>query len=183
MISEQHRRHLELYWRLARDFFEQGHTGLAAFFGVTLIEEVGKLLMLLGTATRGRKKVPAGFRQHAKKYDSAVASTLFVNSRVTRIYGAAEDRFAKWYSSGDLFKIRNRGIYAELDDGNVVLPDESVTKADALLIVCFAGEVYAEIQGIVPGTGPEEWQRLLKEVDSFRGAHEELLHDCLSTGQ
>jgi len=43
-----------------------------------------------------------------------------------------------------------------------------VLKEDALLLVCIAGEVYGEIQGSFLGTGPAEWQRILREVDLFR---------------
>lgn len=172
MISPDHVGHLRRYWQLAREFFERGYSGLAAFFAVTMIEEVGKLPMLAFQDT-------GDFYNHAKKYDSAVGVTLYVNSRVSHIYGACESEFAKWYRTGELFKIRNQGLYAEIVEARVCLPDESVSPRKAFLIVCMAGEVFAEIQGAYTGTGPEEWQEALVEVDAFFNAHEELLRDCL----
>ena len=140
---------------------------------MTLIEEVGKLPLLFS------QKAQAVLRNHAKKYDSAISNTLYVNSRVARIYGPCEARFAEWYRTGELFKIRNRGLYAEMVDGSVLLPDQHVSNSDALLMVCMAGEVYAEIQGEWTGTGPEEWQRVLREIDVFRDRHATLLESCL----
>jgi hypothetical protein len=46
-------------------------------------------------------------------------------------------------------------------------PGEAVSKEDAFLLVCIAGEVYAEIQGYYTGTGPNERGRILTEVDEF----------------
>jgi hypothetical protein len=56
----------------------------------------------------------------------------------------------------------------ELQGTNLVVPDQTINRADALLLVCIAGEVYAEIQGKQTGTGPAEWQRILSEIDQFR---------------
>lgn len=176
MISSEHVEHLRRYWSLARDFFDRGHSGLAAFFAVTLIEEVGKLPMLALENARG-------FKKHQKKYESAVEATLFVNSRVTRVYGPCESEFAEWYRTGALFRIRNQGLYAEFEDGQVRLPDESVSSRNALLIVCIAGEVLAEIQGGFTGTGPDEHREVLHELDTFFEKHRDLLRDCLPIGE
>jgi len=47
-------------------------------------------------------------------------------------------------------------------------PEKAIQRGDSMLLVCIAGEVYAEIQGRSAGTGSEEWQRILAEVDAFR---------------
>lgn len=91
-----------------------------------------------------------------------------MNSRVTRVYKKNEGRFAQWFRDGKLFQIRNSALYLELQGPNLVAPEEAIRRADALLLVCIAGEVYAEIQGKQIGTGPTEWRRILSEVDAFR---------------
>ena len=53
-------------------------------------------------------------------------------------------------------------------------PPQAINRADALLLVCIAGEVYAEIQGKQIGTGPAEWQRILWEIDQFRAREAEI---------
>jgi len=58
----------------------------------------------------------------------------------------------------------------ELSETEVAVPEKAIEKTDAFLLVCLAGEVYAEVQGKDTGTGPQEWQRILAEVDAFRTA-------------
>src|SRR4051812_203330 len=106
MLSVEAREHLNKYWRLSRQFFNDGDFALAAFFAITLIEEVGKVI-ILGNQTLSGELDKKGFRNHRTKYTYAVFSTLFVNSRVTRIYGKYEKRFAKWFREDELFTIRN----------------------------------------------------------------------------
>lgn len=93
---------------------------------------------------------------------------LLVNSRVSRIYGPEESRFARWFREGELFNIRNQALYLDLRDGEIVVPHKVVPRGDTFLLVCIAGEVYAEIQGHFVGTGPTQWERILREVDLFR---------------
>jgi hypothetical protein len=93
---------------------------------------------------------------------------LAVNSRVERLYGPDAARFLEWLQSGELAQIRNRALYLERDGERLVAPNESIGKTDARLIVCMAGEAYAEIQGVTTGTGPREQSRILAEVDAFR---------------
>jgi hypothetical protein len=49
-----------------------------------------------------------------------------------------------------------------------IVPKQAIKPEDACLIVCFAGEIYREIQGAFVGTRPDEWQRVIAEVDTFR---------------
>jgi hypothetical protein len=86
------------------------------------------------------------------------------------VYGKDEWRFAAWFREDKLFAIRNSALYLEIRDGDLVAPDEAIDRADALLLVCIAGEVYAEIQGEQTGTGPAEWIRIVSEIDTFRVA-------------
>ena len=167
MLPIEARQHLEKYWRLSVRFFEESDFALAAFFAITLIEEVGKVI-ILGNKVLGAELDKKGFYNHRKKYSYAVYTTLFVNSRVSRIYKTEESRFAKWFREDELFGIRNRALYLEPTDTEVGVHDQAVSKEDAFLLVCIAGEVYAEAQGHYTGTGPTEWQRVLAEVDTFR---------------
>lgn len=176
MLPKQAREHLEKYWRLSVRFFDEGDFALAAFFSTTLIEEVGKVI-ILGNRTLSGELDKKGFRDHRKKYAYAVFTTLFVNARVSRVYGDQEDRFAGWFRDGELFGIRNSSLYMELGPDGVVVPEQAVDKRDAYLLVCFGGEVLAEIQGGYVGTGPEEWKRLIGEVDAFRQANGSLPGD------
>jgi hypothetical protein len=94
--------------------------------------------------------------------------TLLVNSRVNRVYGNQEDRFARWFRDNELFNIRNRLLYLDLDKSTTIVPHKVIKRDDAFLLVCFAGEIYGEIQGSFTGTDTEEWQRILDEIDLFR---------------
>jgi AbiV family abortive infection protein len=167
MLPEKAQAHLKKYWSRASDSFKAGDFPLAAFFAITLIEEVGKVVVL-GTATLSGELDRKAFRDHREKYAYAVYSTLFVNSRITRVYGILESRFADWFRNGTLFKIRNSALYLEQDGDHLVVPSEAVSRADACLLVCIGGEVLAEIQGRYTGSGPEEWSNVLRQVDQFR---------------
>ena len=169
-LSQEARSHLEKYWILARRFFEQDDFALASFFAITLIEEVGKVIILGNKDLSGRLDRKSFYR-HEKKYMYAVGVTLDVNSRVTRVYGENESKFARWFREGELFKIRNSSIYIEIENGGVRVPAESISSAVSFLLVCISGEVYAEIQGFYTGVDPSEWQRIIDEIDEFRGEH------------
>jgi AbiV family abortive infection protein len=170
MVPEKVRKHLETYWTRARDSFKVGDVPLAAFLAITLIEEVGKVALLANAKLSGELNRKA-FRNHEAKYAYAVYTTLFVNSRTTRIYGPHESRFAAWFRDGSLFKIRNSAIYLEQRDHDLIVPADAVSREDAFLLVCIAGEVLAEAQGLYLGSTPSEWTGLLTEVDAFHAAN------------
>jgi AbiV family abortive infection protein len=161
------RNHLEKYWILSRSFFDEGDYALATFFSIFLIEEVGKVILLRKKDIIGKLNIK-DFYNHQRKYLLAVSGTLVVNSRVSRIYGNEESKFAKWFRDGDLIKIRNSSIYLEFKNGLVEVPADSISREDSCLLVCIAGEIYGEIQGFYTGTDPSEWMRIINEVDEFR---------------
>jgi AbiV family abortive infection protein len=167
MLTEAAKAHYEKYWCLARERFVSGDYPLAAFLAITLIEEVGKIVVL-AAAVGGDADARKELRSHQSKYVNAVGATLAVNSRVSRVYKEDEARFAQWFRDEKLFQIRNSALYLELQGSKLVTPEEAIDRADALLLVCIAGEVYAEIQGRQTGTGPKEWRRILSEIDTFR---------------
>jgi len=167
MLKDEVRTHLEKYWQLSVDRFHASDFAIAAFFAITLTEEVGKVA-ILENASLGAELDRHGFYNHPEKYIYAVGRTLLVNSRITRVYGKEETRFAAWFRDKELFKIRNRALYMELQGVDLVVPEKAIKSRDSMLLVCIAGEVYAEIQGAFAGGHPEEWQRILAEVDAFR---------------
>lgn len=171
MISEQLRNHLLKYWTLSREFYERADYPLASFFAITLIEEVGKVVIYGNFKLTGQFDKKA-FRNHPQKYAYAAAYTLLVNSRVSSIYGPDEQRFAKWVKTEEIFKMRNRALYADRKNDHLIAPVAAIDASDSFLLVCFAGEIFAEIQGALTGTGPNSWQRLIAEVDEFRTRHE-----------
>ena len=167
MLSSDAREHFERYWQLSREFFNRGDFALASFLSITMIEEIGKVV-ILGNQELGMQLDKKGFYNHRKKYNYAVYKTLLVNSRVSRLYGNQEDRFAKWFRDNELFKIRNRSLYLDLIKGSTTVPHKVIKRDDAFLLVCIAGEIYGEIQGSFTGTDADEWQRILDEIDLFR---------------
>lgn len=170
MIKPNVRAHLEKYWGLARSFHESGDFALSAFFAITLIEECGKIV-LWGNAKMGQELDRKGFRNHKQKYRYAVGAALLVNSRVTHIYGKKEKIFASWFRKDVLFNIRNAALYVEMKDDDLVDSAGQIDKETGALLTCFAGEIWAELQGVLTGTGPNQWQRILGEVDDFRNRH------------
>jgi len=166
--------HLEKYWKLARRFFEEGDPALAAFFAITLIEEVGKII-ILGNRDLSGSLDKRAFFNHPQKYAYAVGMTLQVNARVTRVYGHHESRFATWFRDGSLFQIRNAALYIELQDNSPLTLNRTIPNSDAALLVCIAGEAYGEIQGAYTRTGPGDCMRVIAEVDQFREKHQSLL--------
>jgi AbiV family abortive infection protein len=46
MLRSEARSHLDKYWQLSRNFFRKSDFELAAFFAITLIEEVGKIIIV-----------------------------------------------------------------------------------------------------------------------------------------
>jgi len=173
-LSQEGRDHVEKYFRLSLSTFEAGDFALAFFFGATLFEEMAKFV-IFGHKTLGIKVDEKDYRKHPKKYAHVVDNTLFVNSRVSKIYGAAESRFFRWFRTKKLFELRNAALYLEPRHGKLTTPKENISVEDAYLMVCIAGEAYAELQGILTGTGPNEWQRILQDVDQFRERHIDLL--------
>ena len=167
MLPLEAKEHLEKYWSLCRRFFEESEYALAAFFAITLIEEVGKVIILGNKNLTGKLEKKA-LHNHRRKYIYAVYYTIMRNSRITRIYKEKEKKFAKWFKKDKLMDIRNQALYLELTGSSYSVPHMRISREDAFLLVCIAGEVYGEIQGFYSGTGPKEWERIIEEVDNLR---------------
>lgn len=169
-------RHLYKYWNLSKGFFLKENSALATFFAITLMEELGKLVILNQENISGvfDKK---SFFDHEKKYRIAVYNTIFVNSRVSRIYGQHEEAFANLFKTGGLLPVRNRSLYLSKKDGSIVTPAEDIDEKEAFILVCFAGEMYAEIQGLMTGAGPKAWEKIIKEIEELLVKFPDLLKE------
>lgn len=167
MQPENINSHLRKYWHTSVRCFEEQDYPLACFFAITLIEEVGKVI-ILGYKELGGKLDTKGFRDHKTKYVYATYHTLAINSRFKRLYASNMAKIKRWLTKKELFNLRNNCLYLELSGDNIVTPQQVISQEDAFLVVCISGEVLAEIQGGFTGTGPNEWAALLREVDNFR---------------
>jgi AbiV family abortive infection protein len=163
MINEQHREHLEKYWGLSQRFFQEGDYALATFFAISLIEEVGKIIVLGNENVTGNFDKQAFYR-HQSKYIYAVSTTLLINSRVSRIYGENENHFAKWFREEEIFKLRNKTLYAEVSPEGVLLPRQMIDPKDSSLLVCIGGGILAEIQGTYTGSEANAWKHLIEWI-------------------
>ncbi|MBN2410723.1 AbiV family abortive infection protein [candidate division KSB1 bacterium] len=72
MLSLDTQKHLERYWQLSREFYNRGDFALASFLSITLIEEVGKVI-ILSNKTLGAELDRKGFYNHRDKYIYAVS--------------------------------------------------------------------------------------------------------------
>lgn len=189
MITEKIHRHLERYLKRAINSFENEDNPFAFFCGATLIEEIGKIGSIgfflnyaerIGFVEKGidltSKSAQQQFRNHRSKQILAVGLTLSVNSRVSRIYGKAESRFARWYREEKFFQKRNESLYVEVRGSEELqVPDDAISRDDSFLMVCMAGECLAEIQGEMIASDHSEHQRILDVINSFIESHNEIL--------
>jgi len=166
-FPESTRQHIEKYWRLSREFYDESDYPLAAFFAITLIEELSKFLIVGRQDNTGRLGLKS-FYNHSLKYENAIITTLYVNSRVSRIYGKYYDLFYKWYSEGRLFQIRNQALYLEIVNDKLNPPVDLISKEMAFLLVCFSGEIYQQIQGPYTSAKTNDFNRIIDEIDAFR---------------
>jgi AbiV family abortive infection protein len=158
--------HLAKYWILSKDWFENEMYELALFFSCTLFEEVAKVFLLATRDNNDRKL--KHFYNHNKKLNFTALTTIFINSRVNRIYGNKnKHKFEMLCKTGELFELRNSCLYISIQNDKILLPHEEITKEKAALIVCMAGEAYAEIQGLFVGNYGV-WENLIKDIDEFR---------------
>jgi len=107
-------KHLEKYWEICKNYYEDSEFCLSTFFAITVLEEVGKLHLL---AMEDMRRELKGFRNHKEKYDQAMF-TLMINDinglklreilKITckNIYNGNKTRLAN-----QLFEIRNDIFY------------------------------------------------------------------------
>jgi AbiV family abortive infection protein len=167
MMLKEVNEHLKRYWQISREFYISEDFALASFFSITLIEECGKVV-IMANQKLGKEIDIRGFYDHREKYIFAVRETLLVNSRVSRIYGQQEKMFAKWFTDNELFKIRNRALYLGLGKESIITPKNAIRKNEAYLLVCFAGEIFGELQGAYTDSSADEWLQVISEIDIFR---------------
>lgn len=132
--------HLEKYFELARSFFESGDLPLAAFFGLTTVEEAAKWMIVGGKSSESHKEIKKQALDHGTKYFDA-AVNLF-NSTPDDEDLPPDVSHALW----DIFqperarRLRSDCLYMRFDsNGRFTIPDRLVDRRDAGLVVYGAG--------------------------------------------
>lgn len=166
--------HVEGLWWDAIRALAAGSHAVATFMALTTVEEVGKLAVArLEVVLRAHGVVPkvvpttrrrSAFYRHDKKYLVAATSTALVNARMRRLYGEPwVQRLLDDAETGRLARLRSAALYADAVEGQLRIPSDIIDRDEAVLYVASAGELLAEVQ-----IDPDEWKRLIADVDSFR---------------
>jgi len=183
-LSPEVRKHVEKYWQLCRQFFAQSDYALALFFALTLIDEVGTMIIL---GFRNAPDILWGFElkrtqtRESEPFDidkvtveerrrMVIRLTIVINHRVDQLYKREERIFGRWAREDKFPTLLKNSIYMHGSDKQPITPSEIISRDDAFIMVCLAGEIYGEVQGehFTGVETPNEWLRVLKEVDDFR---------------
>ncbi len=175
------RKHGEKYWQLCRQFFSQTDYALAFFFALTLIDETGTQVILSlptvlnatllknkGVAIDESVPVDIDRLSREEKREMVIRMTMYINSRVRRLYPTEDAKFGEWFREAKLPELAVKALYIHGTDKAPLVPSTVISREDAFAMVCIAGEIYAEVQGQFTGVNPTEWQRILEEIDGFR---------------
>jgi len=158
-------------WRDARLLFERGRFATATALAIVCLEETGKV----GVARwqvfwPARKEGSDASRwrnplfSHTKKHLLVAGQGALVNARLDRLLGIERVcRFLDDVESGAIEKLRQRALYFDHDGEQPLLPEDAISREVSLFYVVLAGELLAEVGGIVP----ETWSKLLDEVNGF----------------
>ena len=170
--------HVEELWSAACVLFKSRLYPPSLFLAITTIEEIGKIgvarfqMVLRDTSRRSgvplqiaetsRRENP--FFRHDKKHLLAAGAGALINSRLRRIVGeAAVTRFLKQVQAGEVRKLRESALYADIDLAGPILPNATTRAEDAKVYVILAGELMAEVLGFEV----DEFERLLGLVQDF----------------
>lgn len=159
-IPESIQKHFDMDWSRARELFEQGDYPLAVICATTLIDELGKVVQIgvEGEATKN----------HGRRYLYSLTFGTAFKSRIHDLYAGDDKRVREIVRPSRLFEMRNKAMYFELENGIWVTPEEAIDRDDALLLVGFAGELYAEAYRRVGGPALAKWETITSEADAFR---------------
>jgi AbiV family abortive infection protein len=171
--------HVEQLWAATCTLFQARHYSQALYLAVAVIEEVGKIGVVRfqifirqayrdkGTPVRADANGPRKgnpFFSHPQKHLLAAGGGALINNRLRRIVGEAPLRdFLEKVKSGEIEKLRQSALYADLGVNGPLLPGNRVSKDQATFFVVLAGELMAEILGL----DPHEFERLLDKVQNF----------------
>jgi AbiV family abortive infection protein len=174
-------RHAESLWDDAVLLFRHRRHARAAAVAISCIEEVGKVAVARmqvslnevqrqrgtpveppnSTARPDRRR--SALYSHPQKHMLAAIAGALVNSRLDRILGL--DRVVEFLNNVEQRKVepfRQSCYYADRDASGLVLP-ERITRKDAVFYVVLAGELLAEMAGVL-----REFERLLRNAKRFQ---------------
>ncbi len=156
---EEYIKHAESIWNDAIILYREQRYSTSCFISIVCIEECSKISfgefqyyhrVLHEDSYRGKKaqgKNP--LTKHSRKHFIAACSGALVNTRMDNILGIDEvEAFIQNCESGQLEKIRQMCLYADINrEGSVLAPEAIITKDKSLFYVCLAGELLSQILG------------------------------------
>ncbi len=171
--------HAEGLWDDACFLLLRDRYATSLALSIVSIEEIGKIgvarFQLLGAAAerpnaarapdvvaRARKKHP--FYSHHQKLLLAAGAGSLVNARLDRILGLARVvAFLDRVERGEIARLRLDCLYTDVDAAGQLVTAERVKKDEAEFFAVLAGELLAEVGGLVP----VEFERLLARAIAF----------------
>ena len=169
--------HIRELWRDAAAAFDRSRYSTATFLAIACMEEVGKggvaRWQLFWDAqpepsSRRRSRGRGVLYSHPKKHLLVAGQGALINARLDHLFGVDRiTRFLDDVESGTIEQLRQTALYADHDGTGLLLPERRITRDDALFYTVLAGELMAEVLGVVP----ETWTILLDEVKGFERAH------------
>jgi len=168
-------RQVEFLWDDAVLLLRNNSRASSVFFSIMVIEGVGMLAVarfqifqnratLNTTKSSIQRKKKGPLFDHKHKHRLGVYSGFAINSRAVRILGLDNIKTLLGLAeNGKLATIRENSLYHETIDGRLSLPLTKRTHEDAVFFCTAAGELLAEIGGIVP----VEFERLIARVEDF----------------
>lgn len=164
--------HLEKYFRLSRDRFVAGDPALAAFFGVTAIEEAAKVLILRvpGAERRPYEELRQQALDHGQKYFSAIINLIDQSTRFDfRSFPEDwQDEVWSWATQGKLTRLRNSSLYLRFRRDRFTAPNQAIEKQLAGLLVFMAGVAMASLDDYVEIEDSKWAERIARETEDFR---------------
>jgi len=120
-------------------------------------------------------------KNHVIKQQLGILSSLNINARAYKKLGKAIiQKYIKMAKTGELFSLRNRCLYIDVEEDKIIIPGEAITRQMALELVCLASEVVAELSDMgayfignkdYSQKATHEWLELLYEADEFLKKH------------
>jgi AbiV family abortive infection protein len=172
-------KHAEGLWNDATLLFSRKKYATACFLSIVCIEECAKInfgrfqtqfSFVYPKTSAANLPRKSALTSHEMKHFLAACAGALVNARMDRVLGIKRvNSFISDCEKGKLEKLRQSCLYADINQSRstVLLPNEQITKEQALFYTCLAGELLAEVAGIHYSI----WERLLHKVDKFEEKH------------
>ena len=115
----------------------------SVFLSIAVIEEVAKLHMVIFIKTSNEYKKKDKLRDHKTKEIIGVNYTVCMGERIKKVMDA--EKFEKIYKmaySGELKNLREKSIYCEFKDKELIIPNDVVNKEFARNMLLFAIESF-----------------------------------------